>query len=289
MFLELRFIRSSWIFFLIFIYIFFIGCSKGEGKAQKTIKVVGSTTVLPVVTKAGEIFMRKHPDVSITINSGGSGVGVTSVAKGLSDIGMISRDISGDEKKRFSNIDFTVYDIGKDAVACVVSAPVYNSGIKALSRDTIKKIYLGEIKNWKEIGGIDKDILVIDKESHRGTRHIFMQYLFGDENAKAPGADIVTGSNNEEQSKIAQSDSAIGMLSHAWINKDVIGIGIIEVDGKIIEPTIENIKNGSYPIARNLSLITSGEASGVIREFIDFIVDTEGQHIVEENGYVTRG
>ena len=103
---------------------------------------------------------------------------------------------------------------------------------------------------------------------------------------RQPAADIITGSNNEEQSKIGGSDSAIGMLSYAWINKDVAGIGI-QVDGKVIEPTIENIKNGLYPIARDLLLVTGGEPSGVVREFIDFIMSPEGQKIVEENGYVS--
>ncbi|MFZ3090596.1 MAG: phosphate ABC transporter substrate-binding protein [Nitrospirota bacterium] len=263
-----------------------ISCSRGEGKITQTIKVAGSTTVLPVVSRAAELFMKTHPGVTITINSGGSGVGVTSVAKGLADIGMISRDITPEEKKNFRDADFKVHPIGKDAVACVVSSEVYNAGIKSLSPERIRKIYLGEIRNWKEIGGPDRDILVVDKESHRGTRHVFMGYIFGDENAKAPGADIITGSNNEEQSKIGQSDSAIGMLSYAWINKDVAGIGI-QVDGKVIEPTIGNIKNGSYPIARDLLLVTRGEPSGVVREFIDFIMSPEGQKIVEENGYVS--
>ncbi|MBI5183563.1 MAG: phosphate ABC transporter substrate-binding protein [Nitrospinae bacterium] len=263
-----------------------ISCSRGEGKITQTIKVAGSTTVLPVVSRAAEIFMKNHPGVTITINSGGSGVGVTSVAKGLADIGMISRDITQEEKKSFRDADFKVHPIGKDAVACVVSSEVYNAGIKSLSPERIRKIYIGEIRNWKEIGGYDRDILVVDKEFHRGTRHVFMGYIFGDENAKAPGADIITGSNNEEQSKIGQSNSAIGMLSYAWINKDVMGLGI-EVDGKVIEPTIENIKNGSYPIARDILLVIRGETSGIVKEFIEFILSSEGQRIVEENGYVS--
>ncbi len=274
------------LFILLFAYFSATSCSRGEGEIQRSIKVAGSTTVLPAVSRAAEVFMKAHPNVTITINLGGSGVGVTSVAKGLADIGMISRDITQDEKKNFRDADFRIHPIWKDSVACVVSSEIYNAGIKSLSPERIRKIYLGEIKNWKEIGGTDKDILVVDKESHRGTRHVFMGYIFGDENAKAPGADIITGSNNEEQSKIGQSDSAIGMLSHAWINKDVVGVGI-EVDGKVIEPTIWNIKNGAYPIARDLLLITRGEPSGAVREFIDFIMSPEGQKIVEENGYVS--
>ena len=281
--------KKKWVpilfFILLSLCLFVCACRREESNAITTIKVTGSTTVLPAISNSAELFMRAYPDVIITINAGGSGVGVTSVANGLADIGMLSRDISGEEKKNFPHVDFKVYAIGKDAVACVVSSEIYNAGIRSLSGETIRKIYLGKIKNWKEIGGPDKDILVIDKESHRGTRHVFMEYIFGDEKAKALGADIVTGSNNEEQSKIGQSDSAIGMLSYAWINKDVAGIGVV-VDGKVIEPTIENIKNGLYPIVRNLLLVTRGEPSGAVKEFIDFILSHRGQRIVEEAGYV---
>ena len=87
------------LFILLFAYLSATGCKRGEGKATMTIKVAGSTTVLPVVSRAAEVFMKIHQDVTITINSGGSGVGVTSVAKGLADIGMISRDITQEEKK----------------------------------------------------------------------------------------------------------------------------------------------------------------------------------------------
>lgn len=281
--------KKKWVpilfFMLLSLCLFVCACRREESNITRTIKVAGSTTVLPAISNGAESFMRAYPDVIITINAGGSGVGITSVANGLADIGMASRDISGEEKKNFPNVDFKIYAIGKDAVACVVSSEIYNAGIMSLSKETIRNIYLGKIKNWKEIGGPDKDILVIDKEFHRGTRHVFMEYIFGDENAKAPGADIVTGSNNEEQTKLGQSDSAIGMLSYAWINKDVVGIGIA-VDGKVIEPIIENIKNGSYPIVRNLLLVTRGEPSGAVKEFIDFILSQRGQRIVEEAGYV---
>ncbi len=250
-----------------------------------TIKVAGSTTVLPVVTKAAEKFMAAHSNVRITVNPGGSGVGIKSVGNGLVDIGMASRHISDEEIKNFPNIDFKIHIIGRDAVACVVSSEIYDAGVKILSKEQIKKIYSGEIDNWKTVGGPDKKIFVIDKEAHRGTRHVFMAYIFGDEKAKAKGADLIAGSNNEEQTKIALSDSAIGMLSHAWISDDVKGVGI-EVEGKIIEPTLENIRNGTYPISRNLNLITNGEPSGFVKEFINYILSPQGQKIVEESGYV---
>jgi len=250
------------------------------------ISVVGSTTVLPIATRAAEQFVaKKNGEVLITVNGGGSGVGIQSAGSGRADIGMASREITPRERKRFKNPGLWVLAIGRDAVACVVSSEVYSAGVQVLSKEQIGDIYLGKIKNWKEAGGPDREIVVIDKERHRGTRHVFMKYVFGNENTRTPGARLVTGSNNEEQTKIAQSDSAIGMLSIAWMNDDVVGVGIRDGD-EIIQPTLENVRGNRFPISRNLNLVIAGKPMGKVREFVDFILSPEGQKIVAESGYV---
>jgi len=182
-------------------------------------------------------------------------------------------------------VDFKEYVIGKDAVAAMVSSEIYDSGVKSLSIEQLRGIYSGEIENWAEVGGPDREIFVIDKEAARGTRHVFMQAVFGDENAKAEGADIVIGANNEGLTAVAQSDKAITELSFAWANEDVKPIGVT-IDGKTIEPTLETIKNGKYPISRDLVLITNGEPADEVKAFIDFIFSEKGQKIVEDSGYV---
>ncbi|MFQ5709943.1 MAG: phosphate ABC transporter substrate-binding protein [bacterium] len=284
--MQLKHIRALCLFgFLGMAVLYMFSSCSNKSSERRTVKIAGSTTVLPVVSKAAEPFMAAHPGVKITVNPGGSGVGVKSVGSGLVDIGMVSREISEEETRNFPGVHFTVQAIGRDAVACVVSSEIYDSGVKTLSKKQIRKIYTGEIDNWKEVGGPDKSILAIDKEAHRGTRHVFMAYVFGDKKARAPGADLVSGSNNEEQTKIALSDAAIGMLSNAWINADVKGVGI-DVAGKIIQPTIENIKNGSYPISRDLNLVTNGEPTGIVKAFIEYILSPAGQRIVEASGYV---
>jgi phosphate transport system substrate-binding protein len=172
-----------------------------------------------------------------------------------------------------------------DAVACVVSSEIYDSGVKSLTRKQIGDIYLGKVKNWKEVGGPDRKIVVVDKERHRGTRHVFMDFIFGKPTQKTPGTLLVTGSNNEEQAKIAQSDSAIGMLSYAWANDEVKAVAIRDKK-YLISPTLETITKGDYPIVRKLSFITAGEPEGEVKEFLEFVKSPKGQMVVKESGYL---
>lgn len=255
----------------------------GDGK--RAIKIAGSTTVLPIASRAAETLNARKGYAAFTVNAGGSGVGVHGIGVGLIQIGLISREITDVEKERYADVNFKTHLVGRDAIACVVSSEIYDAGVKDLTRGQIRAIYLGKITNWKDVGGPNRRIVVIDKERHRGTRHVFMQYIFGDKNARAPGARLVTGSNNEAQSKIAQSDTAIGMLSFAWINDDVVGVAI-RGESKVIEPNLENIQNETYPILRSLNLITDGEPIGPVKDFIDYVLSSAGRKIVREAGYL---
>ncbi len=256
-------------------------CSKKD-----SLDIVGSSTVLPVISTAAENFKKDNPSMSIIVNAGGSGVGINQLGEGKVDIGMASRDLKQEEMDRYPNVTFNMISIGKDAVAPVVSSEIYEAGIKALSLKQIGMIFNGTYTNWKQLGGPDKEILCVDKETSRGTRHVFMKAVLGDEEAEAPGADLVLGSNNEEQTAIVQSDAAIGLLSNAWLNKDVKGLGIIMEDGSVVEPTIANVLNGSFPISRDLFVITNGSPQGKVKEFVDYLLSEKGQDIVEQVGYV---
>lgn len=277
-------IRSNYVYVILLLFTSIISCTSHK---KETIMISGSTTVLPIVSKAAEQFRSGHPDVNIVVNAGGSGVGINLLGERQIRIGMVSRDITRNEIEEYPDVHFITHSIGKDAVVPVISSEIYHAGVTALTIEQIAGIYRGEIKNWKDVGGPNKKILAVDKERSRGTRHVFMEKVLGDKEAEAPGAGLVLGSNNEEQTAIAQSDTAIGMLSNAWLNSDVRGLSLIFNDGEIIAPTLENIINGKFPITRDLLLITDGKPQGVLQEFIDFIKSPEGQKIVEQSGYVS--
>lgn len=266
---------------LVIITLFFTSCNQKEA-----INIAGSTTVLPIISVAAENFRKANPKMNIIVNDGGSGVGVNQLGEGKIEIGMVSRDITKEEIEQFPEVDFKAISIGKDAVVPVISSEIYNAGITSLRIEEIARIYRGEILNWKELGGPDKDILVIDKEASRGTRHVFMEIVLGDKEAEAKGADLVLGSNNEEQTAIVQSDAAIGMLSNAWLNKDVKGLTIKMSSGEFIEPSLNNILNNKFPITRDLLVVINGKPNGAVKSFIDYLLSDAGQKIVEDSGYV---
>lgn len=253
--------------------------------APERVSVSGSTTVLPAVSRAAETFTRDTGQL-ITVNAGGSGSGFNQLAEGQTDIGMMSRDITAGEREAFSGHIFTPIAIGRDAVVPVVSSEIYDAGVTSLSLKDIAQIYAGAIDNWSAFGGPDAPIFVIDKETSSGTRQTFMHIVMGNSKANAPGADLVIGSNNEEQTAVTQSDTAIGMLSIAWLNEDVKGLSIETPSGELIQPTLENIKNGSFPIVRDLNIVVRDDISPQAQMFVDYLLSPEGQVFVERSGYI---
>ncbi len=253
--------------------------------APERMSVSGSTTVLPAVSRAAEQFTADTGQL-ITVNAGGSGSGFNQLAEGQTDIGMMSRDITEGERAQFPNFTFMPIAIGRDAVVPVVSSEIYDAGVTQLSLSDIAKIYRGESDNWAEFGGPDKAIFVIDKESSSGTRQTFMDIVMGSSKADAPGADLVIGSNNEEQTAMTQSDAAIGMLSIAWLNDDVKGLSVELANGEIVTPTLMNVQNGRFPIVRDLNIVVRNDISAPAQSFVDYLLSAEGQVFVEQSGYI---
>ena len=253
-----------------------IGCSRDNN----SIYISGSSTVSPIVIKAVELYQKSNPTIRIYVNGGGSSVGINEAISGRVDIGMSSKTVSTKNQNKLN-----IYVLARDAVAAVVSFPVYNSGIKSLTRQQIADIYSGKIHNWSDLGGFDKEILCIDKEPNRGTRAVFMKYITGDKNAKAEGADLVTGSNNEKENHLANNDNAIGMLSFAWLSGKVRALGIV-VHGRAIYPNALSVNDGTYPISRELLILTQKKMTPQAKQFLDFLFSNEVKKIIRESDFL---
>lgn len=253
--------------------------------AGSTISIAGSSTVLPVMADAAKSYQSINPAANITVSGGGSGTGINSVINGIVDIGMTSRQPTAVEQEKLAK-NFEIIDIARDAVAIAVSAEVIESGIERLSLKQVADIYRGKIKNWEELGGFNKKILVIDKEPSRGTRHVFAEVVLGNAKARAPGASVISGSNNEERSIISRSEQAIGMLSYAWLNDSARGIPLQLDSGNTVTAEAKNVLDGSYPIQRSLSIIVAKERSDELQSFIEFIQSQGITQAIEKNGYL---
>lgn len=264
--------------------LFFI-LAGAEGSAREiTVAVSGSSTVMPMAELAAEEFNMLQDDYTVNVKSGGSGVGIVDVAEGRSDIAMSSREIKLEERQRYETpkIRFIEQPVGYDAICLVVSPDVYNEGVRSLTCDEVRRIYSGAITNWQELGGPDTEIFAIGRRPGSGTRDTFNEIIMGSKEAETPAVSYDAGESSEVKFSTQRSDNAIGYMGFSFVMKG--DTKVVALDG--VQPTIESIKSGAYPLARKLYFITLGEPSPGAKAFIDYILSLEGQKIAIDNGFI---
>lgn len=269
---------------LILLLVFFLAEASSEGR-EVTVTVSGSTTVMPMAELAAEEFNMMQDNYSVNVKSGGSGVGIVDVAEGRSDIAMTSREIKLAERQRSEtpSIRFIEQPVGYDAICLVVSPEVYDYGVTSLTRDEVKQIYAGDIINWEELGGPYMEIFVIGRRPGSGTRDTFNEIIMGSQEMETPGVSYDAGESSEVKFSTSRSDNAIGYMGYSFVMSG--DTKVIALDG--VQPTIESIKSGAYPLARKLYFVTLGEPTPGGRAFMDYILSPEGQKIAEENGFIS--
>lgn len=240
----------------------------------RSIKIKGSTTVLPIAQAAAEAWMDSHPDDKITVEGGGSGVGIASLIDGTCDIANSSRTLK-DEEKQAGLIE---HQIALDAVCIIVNS---QNSVEELTLEQLKAIFKGEITNWSEVGGPNLEIAVYTRESTSGTYETFETKVMKPENITLQA--LTKTSNGEMAQAISGNPNGIGYIGIGYL-ATASGIKALKING--VEPTVTTVQNGSYPIFRYLYMITKGQPEGLSKDFIEFIRSTDGQKIVEEHGFV---
>ncbi len=269
---------------LLVLLLFFIMAGAVGDAREVTVAVSGSSTVMPMAELAAEEFNMLQDNYTVNVKSGGSGVGIVDVAEGRSDIAMSSRDIQLAERQRYETptVRFIEYPVGFDAICLVISPDVYDEGVTSLTKDEIRQIYAGDITNWEELGGPDTEIFVIGRRAGSGTRDTFNEIIMGSKEAETPAVSYDAGESSEVKFSTQRSDNAIGYMGYSFI---MMGdTKVIALDG--VQPSIESIKSGAYPLARKLFFVTLGEPSPGAKAFIDYILSPVGQKIAEENGFI---
>jgi phosphate transport system substrate-binding protein len=254
-------------------------------KQKQTIKISGSTTVLPIVQKAADQYMAAHPEADIQVSGGGSGVGIQMIGAKTVDIGMTSRELTKDELAK--NPSFVVTSVAQDGIAIIVNPA---NTIPYITLDQLKNIYLGKITKWTEITGAsvpntNNQIVIIGRDSASGTRVYFDETVL----LKATPINkmLEKNSNGAVTQTVAQTPGAIGYVSIGFVSNDVKAVPVWYNSQKIVAPTLDNVKTKTYPVSRDLYVITNGNPSGLAGDFIKYVLSADGQKIVADEGYVT--
>jgi len=246
--------------------------------AADTLVVKGSTTVLPIAQAAAQIYMKNHPGVNITVSGTGSGDGIKELIDKTTDIANSSRDLKKEEESlaREKGVHFIPHLIAIDAIVPIVHP---DNPVKSLTTEQLNLIYQGKITNWKNVGGMNKGIVVISRDISSGTYDTWEEKILH-KTKVTPRAQIQESNASVVQS-VSKNKFAIGYIGIGYLKKTVRGI---KVNG--VEASTQTAKSGQYPIARPLFMFTDGKPVGIAGEFIRFLLSMEGQRIVKAQGFV---
>jgi phosphate transport system substrate-binding protein len=241
------------------------------GVQYDRIEIAGSTSVQPVAEKLAEKYMEKHPNVKINVQGGGSGMGIRTTKQGIVDIGTISKSLKPEEKDGLQE-----YVIGNDGIVIAVNT---QNNISGLNDQQLKDIFSGKITNWKEVGGVDSKIHVVVRESGSGTLSSFESLVMNKTKIRSDA--IVQGSTEGVKQTVKQDPYAIGFVSLSHMSSDV---KILEINE--ITPSETTISDGSYSLKVPFEFLTMGDAQGVTKLFIEWVLGPEGQAIMRSENVV---
>lgn len=238
--------------------------------------LTGSSTVAPLAAEIGKAFEKAHPDARVDVQTGGSSRGIADARSGLADIGMASRALKPEEN------DLTPHTIALDGIGLIVHR---DNPVKSLSHAQILGIYTGRITNWRTVGGKDARITVVNKAEGRSTLELFLHY-FKLKNSDIK-AHVVIGDNQQGIKTVAGNRNAIGYVSIGTAEFEAgagVPIKLLPMDG--VAASVENVRNGSFPLSRPLNLVTRGAPAGLARQFIDFAQSEAVHDIVRAQYFV---
>ncbi len=253
-------------------YMVFAGTS-----SSSKITIVGSTSVQPVAEKLATAYMKENPNTKITVQGGGTAVGIKSAQDGTANIGTASKALKANE-----TTGLTQTIIGQDGVVAIVSN---NNTVSGLTKDQLKGIFAGNITNWNQIGGQDAKINVVVREEGSGTRDAFQDLVLG-KTSNGSKVDfvksaIVQSSTEAVQQAVSQDPNAIGFISFASLGNQTKAL---KVDGIAVSEA--TIADGTYTIQRPFIFLVKGEAKGQVKAFIDWVMGPSGQAILKSEKIV---
>lgn len=281
---------------LLLVCLLLSGCrrSQAEGRPEpsieKAIENKGSDTIVNLALAWAEAYQEIHPEVRLSVTGGGSGTGIAALINGTVDIANASRRIKPEEQTQAEANGITPIEhiIARDAIAIIVN---HDNPVNHLTIDQISDIYSGKINNWLEVGGEDRPIVRLSRETNSGTHVFFLEQVIrkGDKKDKTlfTTDTLLLPSSEGISAEIRQNPNAIGYDGLGYVTEDlkVIAVYSDRADNFVI-PSAETVDNQHYPIARDLYMYTAGEPTGEIKIYLSWILTSEAQMIVSALGFV---
>ena len=243
------------------------------------LRIDGSTTVLPIAQKAAEEYMKKSPGDRLFVTGSGSGTGIKALLDGTTHIATSSREAKAEEVTggKGKGVNLTPHIVALDGIVPVVHP---SSELSDISTEQLRAIYNGKIKSWKELGGADRPISVVSRDTSSGTYEVWEEKVLKKDPVR-PDA-LLVASNGQMVQTVAQNRYAIGYIGIGYKDPTVKAL---KVNGKVASP--QSVRDNSWPIARPLFMYTNGKPMGVAGKFVDFVLSSDGQKIVNEVKYVS--
>jgi len=270
------------------------GCGQPAASSTKVptsaIQNKGSDTIVNLALAWAERYREIRPDVDIAVTGGGSGTGIAALVNGTVDIANASRGIKDKELEsaRANGIEPVEFVIARDAIAVIVHP---SNPVDRLTIQQIADIFSGKITRWSGVGGEDRPIVLLSRETNSGTHVYFLEEVIrkGDSEDKTlfSSDTLLLSSSEGIGTEVRQNPNAIGYDGLGYVTHDMKTIAVgVSPDQPYWEPTVETVNQGRYPIARELYMYTAGEPQGQIKEFLDWILGPEAQQIVLDLGFV---
>lgn len=268
----------------------------GSGQANSQVQTAayienkGSDTMVNLALAWAEHYQDAHPDVRISVTGGGSGTGIAALINGTVDLANASRAMKTEEKQQaeVNGIEPIEYIVARDAIAVIVNP---GNPVSRLTLQQISDIYSGKINNWAELGGEDRPIVRLSRETNSGTHVYFLETVLrlGDKNNTTLFSTdtLLLPSSEGIINEVRQNPNAIGYDGLGYVPDDLKIIAVAEADGSpYVLPMISTVNDKSYPIARDLYIYTAGQPTGAVKTYLDWILSDEAQEIVSELGFV---
>ncbi len=281
---------------ILLVLIFFLTACSGQTVnasqpgAAAYIENKGSDTIVNLALAWAETYQNQHPDVRISVTGGGSGTGIAALINGTVDIANASRAIKPEEmdEAKAKGVDPVEFVIARDAIAVIVHP---DNPVSQLTLQQISDIYSGKINNWSEVGGDDRPIVRLSRETNSGTHVYFLESVLrlGSKTDKTLFAQntLLLPSSEGIINEIRQNPNAIGYDGLGYVPKDLKMIAIAKAAGDpYVLPSIATVTDRTYPIARDLFMYTAGQPTGAVKDYLDWILTDEAQAIVAKLGFV---